>query len=247
MKKIILGIDIGGTKIRAVLLSRQKIIKFYQSKTPNNIKALETILAKLVKRFIHDKFQLLIGIGAAGIVSGKLLIKSPNIKYIKNLDFNRLFSNVLYGLQMNHQVKIDNDARCFLKAEISAVPYLNKGKVLGITLGTGVGRALAKNGKILKIKRLEYPEEWEVRYQKMRDGENNSKLADFLAKKLIILIGAYKPSTIIVGGGVLNRKNFISLLRGALKQHGSVVQVFKSRLEQDSVAIGAVYLYDKKH
>lgn len=245
MKDMILGIDIGGTKIRAVLWNGRQAMKFYESKTPGNISKLEAILTKLLERLTDRTSQPHIGIGAAGIVTSHLLMKSPNIKYIKKLDFHKLFNKVLQGLSTKYQIKIDNDARCFLRAEIyDAIPRLNKGLVLGVTLGTGVGRALARNGKVLKIKKLEYPEEWEVRYQKVRDEKNNSKLADFLAKKLTILISARKPRTIVVGGGVSHRTNFVSLLRSALKQQGLAMRVSKSRLGQDSVAIGAALISD---
>ena len=40
---------------------------------------------------------------------------------------------------------------------------------MGFTVGTGIGRAFAENGKVKKIKKFEYPEKWEKQYQKIRD------------------------------------------------------------------------------
>lgn len=206
-KKLVIGIDIGGSKIRTVFTTRE-------IRTPKNLsefkKALRSLTAKATK----------IGIAVPGRVRGTTFVSATNIRYIRNLNF---------GVG----VKIDHDARCFARAE-----YHNKRTTLFLTLGTGVGRAIGKNGKILKIKKFEYPERWESRYQKVRNGKDNRALADFLAKKLNRLIKAYGVKQIVIGGGVSARKGFVKKLQKAFG-----LPIKKSRFGKNSVAIGAAMLF----
>ncbi|OGF69540.1 hypothetical protein A3H65_01120 [Candidatus Giovannonibacteria bacterium RIFCSPLOWO2_02_FULL_45_14] len=193
-KKIILGVDIGGSKIR-VLSSDGK---FWEFKTPGRKKDFIGIMKKLPKANS-------VNVGVAGVVRGTEVVFSPNIKYLKNYDFKKIFS----------RVRVDNDARFFLRREI--IRSRAQGRVLGITIGTGIGRAYAERGKVRKIKVLEYPEIWEKEYQKIRDRKNDSKLAAYLVEKINLIIKKYRAEAVILGGGVLGRKGFYKKLKEKLK------------------------------
>src|SRR3989344_943023 len=130
-KKIILGIDIGGSKIRALSSDG----KFWEFKTPKRKKEFIEILKKFLKADV-------VGIGVAGVIEGAKVKESLNIKYLKNFDFRKYFS----------RVRVDNDARCFLRAEIRWLSHYlvakPPSKIFGITIGTGIGRAFS--GKKIK-------------------------------------------------------------------------------------------------
>ena len=250
MKDFVIGIDIGGTKIRAVLCSSQArwngeiVIKEMEIKTPKNLVGFKKTILGLITNLAKSNLAPKIAIGIAGVVSGSKVVFSPNIKYLKNFNFKNSLGNPV----SKSNIKVDNDARCFLRAELIKNALLRKGRVLGLTFGTGIGRVFAKNGKVLKIKKFEYPEHWEAGYQKVRDLKNNKKLADFLAKHLAPIVNKYSPDAVIVGGGVTKRKNFINTLRKTFRHSQECRNVdrriIKSRLGQNAVAIGAALLYE---
>lgn len=208
---MIIGIDIGGTKIAAIY--GDKFLKF---KTPTVKREFIKLLKKLPK-------AELVGIGAAGIVRGTEIKSLGNIPSIKNFDLKKFFP----------RVRAENDAQSFLRAELAQRRL--SGKILGITIGTGIGRAFF-NSK--KINRIEYPEGWEATYQRIRDHGTDQELADFLGIKLQKIIKKYNPNIIIIGGGVLNRVGFYKKLSKKLG-----VKTLPSKLGDKAGAIGAAMLW----
>lgn len=193
-EKIILGLDIGGTKIRAI--SGRKFLEF---DTPEDKREF----IKILKKFSSAEK---VGIAVAGVVKGTKIKTSPNIKYLKNFDFKKIFPKAV--------LRVDNDARFFLRERIRK---FGARRVLAFTIGTGIGRAYAEKGKVKKIKKFEYPEKWEREYQKIRDRKDYEKLAKFLGKKFSVLIKKYKPEAVVLGGGVLKKRGFYPKLKKELK------------------------------
>ncbi|QQG42350.1 MAG: ROK family protein [Candidatus Giovannonibacteria bacterium] len=229
-KKIIVGLDIGGSKIRAVLWDGKKVLAAREAKTPKNLGGFKKILRKLFGG--HSK----IGIAVPGRIKGAVFVSATNMPYIRNFNFAEFFG----GAKVNPHtkkfgvgVKVDHDARCFARAE-----HRDKRTTLFLTLGTGIGRAISKDGKILKIKSFEYPARWEKKYKEIRDSRNDDELAIFLAKKLKGIIETYKTEKVIIGGGVAARENFSDKLQKTLG-----LPVKKSKLGKNSVAIGAAMLF----
>lgn len=236
------GIDIGGTKIKAVLWNGKKIVAFFGAKTPKTKKEFIEILRKAVKKLLRSNEEVRdIGIGAAGIIEKNKIVFSPNISYLKNFDFHGVFPYFM--------VKIDNDARAFLRGELKLGAFAKDKKILAFTIGTGIGRAFAKNGKVEKIKKFEYPEKWEKEYQRVRDfpaksGKADTALAEFLGSRLMIIVKKYNPEVVLLGGGILKRKNFFRRLKKELdkvKEKGTKIE-FKKSASADSAAIGAALL-----
>ncbi len=219
---MVIGIDIGGSKIRAVLWDGKRAVKAQEFKTSKNLTAFKKLLGDILKSYRAEKA----GIGAPGVISGNKILFCPNIKYLKNF-------NISQFRYRTSKLRLDNDARCFAQAE-----YKDKRTTFFLTLGTGIGRAVAKNGRVLKIKKFEYPDKWEKGYQKIRDLKNNRALANFLAKNLKGRFNEYNPAIIIVGGGVSKRKGFLAELQKTLR-----LPVKKSKLGKNSAAIGAAMLF----
>src|SRR3989344_5100256 len=204
-----LGIDIGGTKIKAILWNGKKISSVFNAKTPKTKKEFIKILKIAVKKLARGGIKIKsICVGVAGIIGKNKIIFSPNIPYLKNFDFRGVFPGF--------SVKIDNDARVFLRDELKAG---GKDKiVMAFTIGTGIGRAFAENGKVEKIKKFEYPEKWEKEYQYIRDYKTSSALIKFLTEKLGAIIKKYNPQIVFIGGGILKRRNFLRHLSKKLKK-----------------------------
>lgn len=263
-----IGIDIGGSKIRAVLwdLPAQagggRVLAARQVKTPKKLGEFSKEILKL----ITWQPGCQVGIGAAGIISGTKIVFSPNIKYLRNFDFNNLLTPDVNRLPVGIErlkIKLDNDARCFARAVIGG-PARNaahsaaggaNGTILAVTLGTGIGRALIKNGKVQKIKSFEYPEKWERKYQRLMGKPGNhardEKLVGYLSEKIIKLARPFSPNTIVFGGGVMERKGFFGKLRKEFRQlarlNDGVGQGWKGNIHiarhgKNAVAIGAASL-----
>jgi predicted NBD/HSP70 family sugar kinase len=234
-----IGLDIGGTHISAVVLnSKNKILKKSVIGTPGTQSSLKRALRSLVFRL--DKKARRIGIGAAGVISGKVLKKAPNIRFSKNFSFLETFPSP-FG------IAVDNDARVFLKSEWIWGKIPKKSKVMGFTIGTGIGRALGKNGKVLKIKKFEYPEKWEKEYQKIRDFKDTKTLAAYLAKKLSLIIKHYRPEIIILGGGMVTgrKQNFLAPFKKELKKLKIKSEIRKTKLGNIAGAVGSALLAKK--
>ncbi len=204
-----LNIDIGGTKIKAKLIKNGKIVRQISIKTPKNKQKFIKILNNFLKQFSKSQDMKNINIGCAGVIMGNKVIFSPNIHYLKIFDFRAIFPKPL-------NLKLDNDVRFFLKQQLLKNPKFKNKKILAFTIGTGIGRGYAINGKVKKIKKLEYPERWEKQYQKIRDTKNNHALEKFLSEKLSLIAKKYNPNIILLSGGVFARKNFFLEIKNEL-------------------------------
>lgn len=213
--------------MRGVLWNGKKVLRAREVATPKNLADFTSALIKLVKSLGGASK---VSIGAAGVVRRSILMSSRNIPYIKNFDFSNMKKISFHG-------PLDNDARCFARAEYTKGSATVKKKAFFITLGTGVGRAVGRNGKIIRIKKFEHPERWEPEYQKLRDSKNTRRLAEYLSKKLSKLVKPYQPQVLVVGGGVSARKGFFAALKKA-----SGLPLQKARFGKNAVAVGAAKL-----
>jgi len=235
-EKKVIGLDIGGTHISAVVLNaKNRIIKKTVINTPKTESAFIKVLRTLAFRL--DRKAKKIGIGVAGIVHGTTLNRGPNIRFLKKFDFLKVFPRPF-------KISVDNDARVFLKSEWLAGKINKNRKVMGFTIGTGIGRAFGQRGKIIKIKNLEYPEKWEKEYQRIRDSKNTLELTIYLARKLSVIIKRYNPQTVILGGGVVigRKQKFLVPFKKELKKTGIKSKIKKTKLGNIAGAVGSALL-----
>jgi predicted NBD/HSP70 family sugar kinase len=233
---LVIGIDIGGTKIRAVLWNGKGVTREREVPTPKSKNGFQRRLVALASSLHRHRVDA-IGIGAAGIIKDTTLLFSPNIPYIKNFDFRSVWPSL--------PVRVDNDARSFARAELVRGASRGAKRLFALTIGTGIGRAYGKKGKIIRLKRFEYPEQWEKRYQVIRNTRGNNELAEFLAEKLAPLLKPFAPGVIVIGGGVLARRGFLEWLEAAFQARGLTAKIKLARFRKNGVAIGAALLFNK--
>ncbi len=235
--KIIIGFDIGGTHIAAVAVSKERIIKKSISNTPKNLPAFVKHITKTFSKFGYKNVSK-IGISAAGIISGTSVKKAPNILYLKNFNFRKIFPKP-------YSIRVDNDARSFLRANLFNKP---KKSSLAFTIGTGIGRAYSDKSGVKVIKQFEYPEKWEKQYQKVRSLKSTEELAEYLGIKLSPIIRSYNPGQIIIGGGVVTGrgKKFVLLLKKYLKLNGVNIPVKVAPQKAFAGAFGSALIFNKK-
>ncbi len=155
MRKVYAGIDLGGTFIKAGLISTggARISSF---KIPTEVESgLKTVWKNLIRageRLISisgkRKLKLCgIGIGSPGTVSypeGLVTDSSPNIPGWVGTNFSRLSTN------LNVEVRADNDANCMALGEYMFGAGRGTGLGFYITIGTGIGGAFIYNGRLLR-------------------------------------------------------------------------------------------------
>ncbi len=239
-QNICLGIDIGGSKIRGVLWDGKRVLASFELITPRSLRAFRrelTLLAARLSQRARRKIRS-IGIGAAGVIQGTRIAFSPNIPYLRRFNFRSLFP---FG-----RLRVDNDARCFLRAEWIAGVARGARRPFAFTLGTGIGRAYGRGGNVMRLKRFEYPEVWERQYQHIRDDQSGAELASFLGEKLSKITRRYRPDALVLGGGVLARPRFFQKLKIALHANGVRGRTVRAHLGKDSAAIGAALLFQNE-
>jgi predicted NBD/HSP70 family sugar kinase len=254
MKKI-LGIDIGGSKILALVFDGKKSSDVQIISTPKNLRDFKITLFGLIGPYLKKHKISAIGIGMAGLVDFKqgVWVASPNIKYIKNLPLTQIVKNKYYL-----PIKIDNDASCFARAEY----FLGKAKkcanLIGITLGTGVGGGFVINGKIFRgsnnmggeVARmfLEKDKDWEQLFQRAKGLKDYKNMEEIIGKGFSTLINLFDPEYIALTGTVAEKLHQKFLPKAILiaKKHclnkKTKVNIYVSKLK-NAPAIGAVLLF----
>jgi glucokinase len=154
--RYILGADIGGSHITAAIIDSQehKIINDTLIRMPVDASAVSTIILGTWAEAVTQVLQK-----AADFKPGCLAFAMPGpfnyeegISLIKGLHKYDL----LYGINVKdflskhlnlppHRIWMVNDAQAFLEGEIKVNGYSKSKKVLGVTLGTGLGTAISYN------------------------------------------------------------------------------------------------------
>lgn len=146
-----IGIDVGGTKIAAILWDGQKVIADDVLATPtDNLNHLmimfEALINPLLEKAKANKAKVVsIGLGVPGVIDytqGKML-DSPNMPIINGVKIAEILQKRI-GLP----VKMDNDANCFARAEAVSGAGQKLKSVFGVIIGTGIGGAWWVNNGI---------------------------------------------------------------------------------------------------
>ena len=138
-----IGIDIGGTKIDAIVFdAAHKIILEKRINTPKDYFAM----IKAVAGLVHEAGAGSVGIGAPGSAN-------PQTDLWRNSNY--LVSNgkpMLKDLQaaIGRAIRIENDANCFALSEARDGAGAGYGVVAFFTIGTGLGGGLVVGGKIIR-------------------------------------------------------------------------------------------------
>ncbi|MCK5774693.1 MAG: ROK family protein [Bacteroidales bacterium] len=139
----LIGVDIGGTKIKAGLIIDNEIVDVHEIKTPSDkdkekvLKSISECIAQIMTPEVEG-----IGIGVPGMVD----IKNGIVKYVNNIpSWKEVGLKDYLENIFNIPVLVNNDANCFVAGE----KYFGKAQqlknIVGITLGTGLGGGLIIN------------------------------------------------------------------------------------------------------
>lgn len=153
-RNYIIGIDIGGTNIKAGLLKDSKLILTRAMPTARGIKkgrliqAILGIIDKLlISAGINTSRIMGIGVGMPGPINSKrgIVRYLPNIKGWHNVHLRKILR-----AKLKIPVFLDNDANLMLLAEGKIGSAKNLKNVIGLTLGTGVGGGILIDGRLYR-------------------------------------------------------------------------------------------------
>lgn len=192
-KKYTIGIDIGGTKMAAVLYNGDKVLADYKLATPKDdvdkfLVILKALTDPLLEKAKNLKVKVAgIGIGMPGAIDKETgnLYGAPNLHEFEGKPIGEIIQKSLAGLP----VFIDNDANAFIRGEALRGAAKNYKNVYGFTLGTGIGSVWWNNGEIYQgafgggnesghmVVNLASDMDFEKSYQQLTHS-NAAKLAD---------------------------------------------------------------------
>lgn len=133
-----IGIDIGGTKISGVLISKKRVHK--RVKILIKRKSRDEVIKDIISSIRELGNANTIGIGVAGALKNGRILFSANLKCMNGVNIKRIIER-----KFHIPVTVDNDAHCFAYGESIIRKERN---MICITLGTGVGGGIILDGKI---------------------------------------------------------------------------------------------------
>lgn len=147
-----IGVDIGGTKVRAGIIAADGTVMRAVTHATDIADGRRSILSS-VDAALEDLFRdgtndaAGIGVATAGVVertTGRIVDATPNLPGWKGT----ALADHLRG-RWGLPVAVENDGKATLIAELSKHPELRDGIAVLLTLGTGLGGAIAVDGRIL--------------------------------------------------------------------------------------------------
>ncbi|MDD2611879.1 MAG: ROK family protein [Bacteroidales bacterium] len=192
MKKIMIGVDLGGTKIMTGAIDTAGRVLGTPVKVPTESHLPKEIILKKIIDAIEKTISDLkltikdvagIGIGTTGpldIETG-VILECPQLPTMPFFPLREAVQSY-FGIP----VSINNDANCLIFGECIFGAAVHKKNVLGFTLGTGIGCAIVMDGKILNGATGTAGEIWTSPYQEgiMEDyisGAGVSKIYKFIS------------------------------------------------------------------
>jgi glucokinase len=144
----LIGVDLGGTKVAAGKVTgitvKDQIQEKLDQSSRDPMDAVEIII-RLVRKLMDDRVGG-IGIGVPGLVDREsgTVYDVLNIPGWKEIPLKSIMEENL-GIP----VHIDNDSNCFAMGEYRYGAFAGHRDFVGITLGTGMGAGIIKNGTLI--------------------------------------------------------------------------------------------------
>lgn len=229
----IIGIDLGGTQVRAGIVHEGKIEKIHSVLVPASGTQEEVlqVIYQLIDP-LADGTVKAIGIGVPSVVD----IEKGIVYDVQNiLSWKEVHLKTLMEAHYNLPVLVNNDANCFALGE----KYFGKGQqahsMIGLTIGTGLGAGIIINDKLYpgvncgagefgNVDYLErdfeyyasgqffqncYQTTGEAVFRKAGEGDDASieileEFGRHLGNAIKMILYTYSPQLIILGGSIRN-------------------------------------------
>ncbi len=257
---MILGIDIGGTTLKAGLVKNKRIIRKKSVSTGRTKKEIIADLLDLISS-LYEKNISHIGIGCPGPADYEkgTIGKTPNIP-LEGADLKKIIKK-----RFKKKVLISNDAACFALGESIR---LKRSNLVALTLGTGIGGGIIINREIysgkgnagelghatinfngpkginkgdlesyISAKAIE--RDYRLPPEKLKSKKSWAEIGEKLGIGLANIINSFDPEVIVLGGGI---SNSFSLFRKSMQKQIKKRAISKTRIikgKQESGILGA--------
>jgi glucokinase len=142
-----IGVDIGGTKIAAGLVSEAgDILDSVAEPTPADATKIPAVVADLVDRLTGDETASGIGIGAAGFVGED----RSTVRFAPNIDWREEPLGEHVAALVDLPVVVENDANAAAWGEFRFGAGEDTDDLLLITVGTGIGGGIVHQGQLFR-------------------------------------------------------------------------------------------------
>jgi fructokinase len=141
-----IGVDVGGTKIEAVALDDTGLlVARHRVETMRDYDGTIADVVGLVNRLETETGQhCSVGVGIPGTVErSNGLVKNANSTWLNGRPVDRDLCEAL-----GREVRVANDANCFVVSEATDGAAAGAGVVFGVILGTGCGGGVALSGRV---------------------------------------------------------------------------------------------------
>jgi len=147
-KKMMLGIDLGGTKIEVIVLDDTSNER-YRKRVPTPARSYDEIIRCLVDLVMGAEkalgMKMVVGIGTPGTISPSTgLVKNSNTVCLIGKPLDRDLSAAL-----SRPICMANDADCFTLSEAIDGAAKKDRIVFGVIVGTGTGGGIVVDGKLV--------------------------------------------------------------------------------------------------
>lgn len=146
------GVDLGGTFVKAALVSSEGAIVF-KAELPIGNEASKNVILDTIEKIMNNALNeasqhglrvLGIGLGTPGIVyDGVISGGADNLNGWENIDLSGYYSKIF-----KLPVKVDNDANLMGLGELYYGAAKGCTDVICLTIGTGIGGAIIANGQL---------------------------------------------------------------------------------------------------
>ena len=144
--KLAVGVDVGGTKVAAgVVTADGEVLESLRRPTPTaDPKSVEDAIVAMVEALASRHPISAVGVGAAGFLDAtrSVVLFSPHLAWRNEELGQRLQA------RLQHPVTVDNDANAAAWAEWRFGAARGEPVVLCVNLGTGIGGAVVSEGKL---------------------------------------------------------------------------------------------------
>lgn len=149
MSEAILGIDIGGTNVKVVLLegSDARELRGIATKSEPDPARLLAQLRETLQSELNGGSLPRVGLSVAGLLDfGGVLVEAPNLRGFVGHDMRRLWAQEMpFEL-----VALENDVQCAMFGEFAAGAAREIRHAVMLSLGTGVGGGVLVDGNLLR-------------------------------------------------------------------------------------------------
>src|SRR5512142_2137304 len=142
-KRTIIGLDVGGTKIRAGVIARDGKILF-SAKIPTETPRGKSVVLENIVKSVRAVWRN----DVAAIVDHEKGIyrQGPNLP----ASFKNVPVAAILRRKFHVPVSVDNDVHCFTLAEAKFGAAKRFSTVVGLTLGTGIGGGIVMDGRLFR-------------------------------------------------------------------------------------------------